>query len=165
MLLELEIDGIFHKIEVEPTKRLLDILRDDFKILSIKEGCGEGECGACSVLVDDKIATSCIVSASAVHKKRITTLTGIKKTELFKYIEDGFANFFASQCGFCTPAMVVAAYSALINLKDYNIEEKELPYYFKKSLEGNLCRCTGYNQIVDALIYIYKNLMEKNSIS
>lgn len=163
MILEIEVDGIRHKIETEPSKRLLDILRDDLNILSIKEGCGEGECGACSVLIEDRLATSCIVSASAVHKKKITTLESIKKTELFSIIEDSFAKYFASQCGFCTPGMVVATYFAFKQLEanpfeDKLISESELRQYFAKSIEGNLCRCTGYNQIIDAMIDIYKKL-------
>ncbi|MFN3412307.1 MAG: (2Fe-2S)-binding protein, partial [Exilispira sp.] len=112
MILQIEVDGILYKIETHPAKRLLDILRDDLKILSIKEGCGEGECGACLVLIDGKLSTSCIVSASAVNNKKITTLEGVKKTSLFSIIEDSFANYFASQCGFCTPAMVMATYYA-----------------------------------------------------
>jgi len=163
MILEIEVDGILHKIETEPSKRLLDLLRDDLKIYSIKEGCGEGECGACSVLIDGKLSTSCIVSVSAVNKKKITTLEGVKKTELFTTIEDSFARFFASQCGFCTPGMVMAIYFAFKQLienqdEDKDFSEEELKEYFKKSIEGNLCRCTGYNQILDAMMDIYNNI-------
>lgn len=170
MIVEIDVDGVLHKIETEPAKRLLDLLRDDLKIYSIKEGCGEGECGACSVLIDGKLATSCIVSVSSVNKKKITTLEGVKKTELFSTIEDSFARFFASQCGFCTPGMVMASYAAFKQLEENStannengeFSEEELKRYFKKSIEGNLCRCTGYNQILDAMMDIYRNIKIKN---
>lgn len=158
MNLEIEVDGIRYNIETEPSKRLIDILRDELNITSIKEGCGEGECGACSVLIDGKLATSCIVSASFVHNKSITTLEGIKKTELFAIIENSYAKFFASQCGFCTPGIVVATYFAFKQLMENPVDENQLEQYFRKSLEGNLCRCTGYNQIIEGMIDIYKNL-------
>ncbi len=163
MLLTIEVDGIEHKIQTEPAKRLLDILRDDLKILSVKEGCGEGECGACSVLIDGKLATSCITSASSVNNKKIMTIEGIKKTELFKFIEDGFAENFASQCGFCTSGMIIATYAALnyvIETKKIKEDQIDLHDYFAKSIEGNLCRCTGYNQIIDAINSIYQNIVE-----
>lgn len=171
MILQIEVDGILYKIETHPAKRLLDILRDDLKILSIKEGCGEGECGACLVLIDGKLSTSCIVSASAVNNKKITTLEGVKKTSLFSIIEDSFANYFASQCGFCTPAMVMATYYAFLQLEesylfndlseDKDKEDELLRNFFKKSIEGNLCRCTGYNQIIDAMKDIYSKIKKK----
>lgn len=169
MLVEIEVDGILQRIETEPTKRLLDILRDDLKITSIKEGCGEGECGACSVLIDGKLATSCIVSASAVNNKKIITLEGVKKTELFSIIEDSFARFFASQCGFCTPGMIMATYYAFKKLmedekyKENLIREGKVKDYFAKSIEGNLCRCTGYNQIIDAMMDIFAKINKRNN--
>lgn len=191
MEIEFTLNSIPVKLDIDPSKRLLDILRDDLKIKSLKEGCGEGECGACSVIINGDLAASCITAAFSISGKQIITLEGVRNTELYDCIEDSFALFSASQCGFCTPGMILATYCAIKKLENlenmvapetefdnnFDINKKDdfllnlncgnkiedfksllkpdhkdlLLQYFKKSIEGNLCRCTGYTQIVEAM--------------
>ncbi len=129
-------------IKAEPLKRLLDVLREDFKTTGVKEGCGEGECGACSVILDGKLVNSCMIPVGAVEGCEITTPEGLRETEKGKVIIESFADSGAVQCGFCTPGMMMAA-EALLE-KNSNPDEAEI----REALSGNLCRCTGYDLIV-----------------
>jgi len=129
-------------VEVDPVRRLLDILREDFGLTSVKEGCGEGECGACVVLMDGKAVNSCLVPAGNIFGKRIVTLEGFRKTRRYKIIEESFLEAGSVQCGFCTPGFVMATES-LLN-ENPHPTDKEL----KEGLSGNLCRCTGYKIII-----------------
>ncbi len=129
-------------IEVDPARRLLDILRDDFGLSSVKEGCGEGECGACVVLMDGKAINSCLVPAGNIYGHHIVTLEAFKKTKRYRVIEDAFAEAGSVQCGFCTPGIVMATES-LLNENPHPGDAE-----IKDGLSGNLCRCTGYNMIV-----------------
>lgn len=129
-------------IDVDPARRLLDILREDFGLTSVKEGCGEGECGACVVLMDSRAVNSCLVPAGNIVGKSILTLEGYKKTERYKIIEECFLKAGSVQCGFCTPGFVMATES-LLNENPHPTEEE-----IKAGLSGNLCRCTGYNMII-----------------
>ena len=132
-------------IDVNPTRRLLDILREDFKLSSVKEGCGEGECGACVVLMDGRAVNSCLVPAGNIVGKSIVTLEEFKHTARYKMIEKCFLEAGSVQCGFCTPGFVMATES-LLN-ENPHPSEKEI----KEGLSGNLCRCTGYNMIFDGV--------------
>ena len=133
------------KIECDPMKRLLDVLREDFSLTGVKEGCGEGECGACTVLINGEIINSCIYPAGLVEGKNVVTIEGIKNTDKYEVLKDSFIDAGAVQCGFCTPGMIMAAYALLS--KNKNPDENEI----KEGLSGNLCRCTGYNMIIDAV--------------
>ena len=126
-------------------KRLLDVLRDDFGLFGTKEACGEGECGACSVLRDDQIITTCMVPVGAVQGCRITTIEGLRESARGKCIIEAFADGGAVQCGFCIPGMVIATESLLAANPDPTEEEIRL------GISGNLCRCTGYDLIVESV--------------
>src|SRR6056297_1063456 len=145
MEIKFRLNGKIETLEVNPVKRLLDILREDFELTSVKEGCGEGECGACMVLMDNKAVNSCMIPAGNVHGKNITTVEGLRSTEQYKTIEQAFLDAGSVQCGFCTPGMVISA-EALLR-KNPDPDEDEI----KAALEGNLCRCTGYNMIIEGV--------------
>lgn len=132
-------------IECDPMIRLLDILREDFKLTGVKEGCGEGECGACSVIIDGNIVNSCLVSVGALEGAKITTIEGYKETKRYVVLKEAFEEAGAVQCGFCIPGMIMAA-EALLS-KNKNPAEKDI----REAISGNLCRCTGYSMIVDAI--------------
>ena len=125
--------------------RLLDVLRGTFRCTSVKCGCGEGECGACSVLIDGILHNSCCVAVGAVEGAGIVTLEGYRETERFAVMDRAFGEVSAVQCGFCTPGMILAA-EALLAKKPHPSEEE-----IREGLSGNLCRCTGYNAIVNAV--------------
>ena len=125
--------------------RLLDVLRDTYDCKSVKCGCKEGECGACSVLIDKTLINSCCVAMGAIEGKSVVTLEGFRETERFAVLDKAFASVSAVQCGFCIPGMVLAAESVLS--KNANPTEEEI----REGLSGNLCRCTGYNAIVNAV--------------
>lgn len=132
-------------IMCDPLKRLLDVLRDDFGLFGTKEACGEGECGACSVLKDDLIITTCMVPIGAVQGCRIMTIEGLRETARGRCIIEAFADGGAVQCGFCIPGMVMATESLLAGNPDPTEEDIRL------GISGNLCRCTGYDLIVESI--------------
>ena len=132
-------------VEIEPNKRLLDMLRDDFGLTSVKEGCGEGECGACTVLIDNEAVTSCTVLAPQVDGCEVMTVEGLSADGELDKLQETFVEKGAVQCGFCTPGMLLSAKSLLI--KNPNPTREEI----KTAVEGNLCRCTGYAKIVEAV--------------
>ena len=132
--------------EINPSKRLLDYLREDLRILGVKEGCGEGECGACAVLIDNVLINSCLVAVGYINNKEVITIDYFKNTESYKIIEESFIKEGAVQCGFCTPGFVIATYT-LLKKNKFPTEEE-----IKEGISGNLCRCTGYNMIVNAVI-------------
>lgn len=125
--------------------RLLDVLRDTFKMKSVKCGCKEGECGACAVLIDGVLINSCLVAAGAVNGASVVTLEGYRGTERFEALSKAFAKLSAVQCGFCIPGMIMAAESVLSQNPHPSEEE------IREGLSGNICRCTGYNAIVNAI--------------
>ena len=132
-------------ITTDPLRRLIDVLREDFGCKGVKEGCSEGECGACSVILDGKIVTSCIIPVGAVRGREIMTIEGVRETEKGKIIVQAFADGGAVQCGFCIPGMVIAAYCLLKENPDPTEEEIRL------GISGNICRCTGYDLIVESI--------------
>ena len=127
------------------TDRLLDVLRDTYRCTSVKCGCKEGECGACSVILDGKLINSCCVAMGAISGSTVVTMEGYRETEPFKVLDKAFAEVSAVQCGFCTPGMVLAAES-ILSANQHPSEEE-----IRVSISGNLCRCTGYNAIVNAV--------------
>jgi aerobic carbon-monoxide dehydrogenase small subunit len=143
--IEFTLNGEKVSVPFEPTRRLLDVLRNDFNLIGIKEGCGEGECGACSVLIDHHVVNSCILPLGNVAGHTIMTIEGFKKTRHFAIIEQAFIDCGAVQCGFCTPGMVMATESLLhLNPHPTDLE-------IRIALSGNLCRCTGYLMIIEAV--------------
>ena len=126
--------------------RLLDVLRDTFRCTSVKCGCKEGECGACSVLLDGRLINSCCVAMGAVEGSTIVTLEGYRETERFAVLDKAFAEVSAVQCGFCIPGMILTAEAFL--KKNPNPTRDEV----KLAISGNLCRCTGYAKINDAVL-------------
>lgn len=128
-----------------PTVRLLDVLREEFDYTGSKEGCGEGECGACSVLLNDRLINSCLVPIGTVHEQSILTIEGLSETKQGKLLIDCYSKEGAVQCGFCTPGMLMASHSLLS--ENPNPTDLEI----RIGLSGNLCRCTGYNMIIKAV--------------
>lgn len=127
------------------TDRLLDVLRDTYHLTGVKCGCKEGECGACSVLMDGELVNSCMVAMGRCEGSSIVTIEGFKGTERFKVIDEAYAAVSAVQCGYCIPGMVLAT-EALLS-EHPNPTEEEI----RDGISGNLCRCTGYNAIVKAI--------------
>lgn len=136
------------RVSVAPAATLLDVLRNDLELTGTKYGCGEGECGACSVLLDGKVVNSCLVPALECEGVELLTIEGLAKEGRLHPIQQAFVEQGAIQCGFCTPGMIMAAY-ALLEENPSPTEED-----VKRGLEGNLCRCTGYRKIIDAVLFL-----------
>ena len=145
MLIELIVNNKNIKMDVDPTKRLIDFLRDDLNLTGVKEGCSEGECGACTVILDGVAVTSCTILAGQVNGSEIITIEGLEKNGELNIIQKSFIENGAIQCGFCTPGMIMSCKALL--MKNPNPTDDEI----KRAIEGNLCRCTGYNKIVKAV--------------
>ncbi len=132
-------------IDTDPLRRLIDVMRDDFNLTGVKEGCGGGECGACAVLMNGKIINSCLMAVGAIDNLEIVTIEGFRKTERYRVLQDAFARSGSVQCGFCTPGIIIAAESLLRENPRPNEDE------IRQAISGNLCRCTGYNMIIDGI--------------
>ena len=132
-------------LDVEPSMRLLDVIRNELHLTGTKEGCGEGECGACTVLVNGEPVNSCLTPIINVADREVLTIEGLRETKEYRVIADAFADRGGSQCGFCTPGMILATYALL--KKNPHPSEEEIRF----ALSGNLCRCTGYQAIIDAV--------------
>jgi len=145
MKIELQINGEPRTLDVDPMRRLLDVLREDMGLTGTKEGCGEGECGACSVLIDGKLANSCLVPIAQCDGTTVTTVEGLTVSERGRVITESFAKMHSAQCGFCTPGMVMATEALLEKIPEPGEEE------IRHGLSGNICRCTGYDMIVDGV--------------
>ena len=142
------------EVDVSPSMRLLDVVRDVLGLTGTKEGCGEGECGACTVLVNGEPYNSCLTPIINVANKEVMTIEGFRETKSYRVIADAFASQGGSQCGFCTPGMILATYAVL--KKNPHPSEEEV----RLALSGNLCRCTGYQAIVDAVMLAAKKGIE-----
>ena len=141
--------------KIESNIRLIDLLRDKFNLTGTKEGCGVGECGACTVLINGRAVNSCLVIAAQADGSDIVTIEGISNGDVLNPLQKNFLSHGAVQCGFCTPGMVLSA-SALLDQKPNPTEEE-----IKDAIAGNLCRCTGYKQIIDAVKETAKELNQK----
>ncbi len=130
---------------VNRLKRLVDFLRDDLHLTGTKEGCGEGECGACAVLVDQELVNACLLPVGYIEGRTLITIEGFKDTPRFKILKDAFDKAGSVQCGFCTPGMLMAAEALLIH--NPRPTDREV----RQAMSGNLCRCTGYSMIVEAV--------------
>ena len=131
--------------EGNPSARLLDVLRYEFRLTGVKCGCKEGECGACSVIMNGLLVNSCMVAMGAVNDSTITTIEGFRETERFKVLDKAYASVSAVQCGYCIPGMVLAS-ECILSQNPHPSEEE-----IRIGISGNLCRCTGYNAIVNAI--------------
>ncbi|OVE65360.1 ferredoxin [Clostridium diolis] len=129
----------------EANERLLDVLRNEFRITGVKCGCKEGECGACSIILDGRLVNSCMVAMGSIEGSTVVTIEGFRETERFAVIDKAYASVSAVQCGFCIPGMILAS-ECILN-KNPNPTEAEI----REGISGNLCRCTGYNAIVKAI--------------
>jgi carbon-monoxide dehydrogenase small subunit len=132
-------------IEVQPNRRLLDLLREDLELTGTKEGCGIGECGACTVLINGKAVNSCLFLAVQINGAEVLTVEGLSRNGELHKLQENFLKYGAIQCGFCTPGMLMSVYALL--LENPNPTEEEI----KEAIAGNLCRCTGYKQIIEAV--------------
>ena len=132
-------------VDLDPSMRLIDVLRDHFSLKGVKEGCGEGSCGACVVLMDGYSVNSCLLPLANVIGHEIVTIECFKETKQFDVLQKAFAEVGGSQCGFCSPGMIIAAQS-LLSHNPHPTEEE-----IKAHMSGNLCRCTGYQAIVQAV--------------
>ena len=140
------VNGETYEKEVSPSKSLLDFLRTDLNLTGTKEGCGEGECGACTVVLSGRLVDSCLIFAVEADGEEIQTVEGISRNDRLHPLQKAFAEVGAAQCGFCTPGMLVAAKYLL----DHN--PSPTPEQVSQAIAGNLCRCTGYGTIVDAIL-------------
>lgn len=140
------VNGRSYEIPIEPHMTLVEVLRDKLDITGTKLSCGAGECGACTVLIDGKLALSCLTLAMTAREKNILTIEGLAEGGNLHPIQKAFIEHGAIQCGFCTPGMILATKALLDENPNPNREE------VKEALAGNLCRCTGYVKIVDAVL-------------
>ena len=148
MDLELTVNGRSHRLDAAPAATLLDVLREDLGMTGTKEGCAEGECGACTVLIDGRPIDSCIYAAHAAAGRAVTTIEGVGAPDQPSPIQQAMVDAGAVQCGFCTPGFVMT----LTALLEENPRPDEAQV--RTALAGNLCRCTGYAQIVDAVLSV-----------
>jgi aerobic carbon-monoxide dehydrogenase small subunit len=144
--LRFSVNGRAVEVVAHPLARLLDVLRDDLGLTGTKEGCGEGECGACAVLLDGALVNSCLVPALHADGARLTTIEGVAGGERLHPVQQAFLDSGGAQCGICTPGMVLAAVALLARHPQPSEEQ------IREGLAGNLCRCTGYTRIFAAVV-------------
>ncbi|HYF75364.1 MAG TPA: (2Fe-2S)-binding protein [Candidatus Nitrosocosmicus sp.] len=145
MKITFKVNGRFYEEEIDPTFRLIDVLREKLGLTGTKEGCGEGECGSCTVIFDGAAVCSCLVLAPQLEGKEIYTVESLGEDGQLEALQEAFIKNGAVQCGYCTPGMLMSAKALL--MKNPNPSEMEI----RTAISGNLCRCTGYNQIVRAV--------------
>ena len=143
--IQFNLNGNDVSVTADPNKRLVDFLREDMGMTSGKEGCGEGECGACTIIYNGKAVTSCLMLAGQADGSTIVTLEGVSENGQLNYIQQAFVDAGAVQCGYCTPGMVLSAKALLDKKPDATDEE------IRRAMSGNLCRCTGYSKIIKAV--------------
>jgi carbon-monoxide dehydrogenase small subunit len=149
-VIEFRVNGESRKVEVFPMARLLDVLREQLQLTGTKEGCGEGECGACTVIIDGAIVNSCLVPVAQAAGCDITTIEGVAKNGNLHAVQQAFIEHGGAQCGICTPGMILAA----VDLLERNPEPTETD--IRTGLAGNLCRCTGYMKIFESVVRAYQ---------
>ena len=143
--LVMKVNGKPAEVDVHPFARLLDVLREDLRLTGTKEGCGEGECGACTVLLNGLVVNSCLVPAAQAQGGEVVTVEGLAEGGHLSKVQTAFLKYNAAQCGFCSPGMMLSATDLLS--RNPSPTEAEI----QEGLSGNLCRCTGYAKILDAV--------------
>ena len=147
----LKVNGEEREVTVEPRQTLLEILRNDLGLTGTKEGCGNGNCGTCTVLLDGKAVSSCLILAIEVEGQEITTIEGLAKAGEIHLLQKAFIEEGAIQCGFCSPGMILTA-KAFLDVNPHPTEAEA-----RQAISGNLCRCTGYDKIVRAILKVGAN--------
>jgi carbon-monoxide dehydrogenase small subunit len=145
MIIQFYVNGASRQVDAPPMKRLLDVLREDLRLTGTKEGCGEGECGACSVIVDGEVINSCLVPVCQIEGSSLISVEGLAKDGRLDPLQQAFLECGGAQCGICTPGMLIAA-RALLDACAHPTRDQ-----IKEAIAGNLCRCTGYVKIIDAI--------------
>lgn len=145
MKINFKLNGKDTSIKLTNNKRLIDLLRDDLNLTGTKEGCSIGECGACTVIINNKAVNSCLVLAQQVDECEVITVEGLSDGDKLNELQQNFLKYGAIQCGFCTPGMLMSAYALFLENPTPSREEIEI------AIEGNLCRCTGYKPIIQAI--------------
>jgi carbon-monoxide dehydrogenase small subunit len=148
MEVSFKVNGRARTVQFEPKNTLLDIIRENLGLTGAKEGCGKGECGACTVIMDGEAVPSCLVPAGSVEGKEIITIEGIESDGRLHPLQEAFVKYHASQCGFCTPGMILTATAYL----DKNPDPTEVEV--RDIMMSNLCRCTGYEKIIEAIMAV-----------
>lgn len=154
MTLNFIVNGKPVTLETEPDRRLLDILREDLHLTGTKEGCAEGECGACTVLLDGEAVHSCLTAAIQLEGREVTTIEGLAEMGSLDIIQTCFVEELAIQCGYCTPGMVMSAAGLLLNNPDPTEDE------IRTAISGNICRCSCYEQILRAIRQAARDMKE-----
>jgi carbon-monoxide dehydrogenase small subunit len=144
-LINIKVNGKEYELAVEPTTLLVDLLRSDLELTGTKKGCGSGECGSCTVILNGKPVNSCLVLAMQANGADVLTIEGLKPAQGLHRLQQAFVEKGAIQCGFCTPGMILSA-NSLLQKKTHPTEAE-----IREALSGNLCRCTGYQKIVEAV--------------
>jgi carbon-monoxide dehydrogenase small subunit len=147
----LEVNGESRTVDASPWKRLLDLLREDLRLTGTKEGCGEGECGACTVLLDGEVVNSCLVAAGQCAGRTVKTVEGLANGDILHAVQRALVACGGAQCGICTPGIAVCA-AHVVDRKLLGPDDNTARAKVRELLAGNICRCTGYQLIVDAVI-------------
>jgi len=157
MRIRLTVNGTAYEREVDAEMRLLDLLRDELQLTGTKEGCGEGECGACTVLLDNRPVNSCLVLAPQTDGREVVTIEGLADGDRLHPVQQAFVDAGGVQCGFCTPGFIMSTVALL--KENPNPSDDEI----RTALEGNLCRCTGYTKIVEAVRLAASQMQEESA--
>ena len=144
--IELKVNGIYYQVRIKPWRTLVEVLREDLGLMGTKKSCNEGECGACTLILDGRSAASCLVLAIDAQRSDILTIEGMSEGENLHPIQESFLKHGGLQCGFCTPGMVMSAKALLDENPTPTLEET------RRAISGNLCRCTGYQHIIDSIL-------------
>jgi carbon-monoxide dehydrogenase small subunit len=144
--IRLKVNGIDYRLKIEPRKTLVEVLREDLGLMGTKKACNEGECGACTVIIDGRAVTSCLMLAIDARGKEILTIEGLSEGEILDPIQESFLKNGGLQCGFCTPGMVMSAKALLDENPNPTLIET------REAIAGNLCRCTGYQHIINSIM-------------
>ncbi len=148
--IELSVNGKKYQLKVEPWRTLVEVLRENLGLMGTKKSCNEGECGACTLIMDGKAVTSCLVLALDAQGKDIITIEGLSHGETLHPIQESFLKHGGVQCGFCTPGMIMSSKALLDDNPNPTLDET------RRAISGNLCRCTGYQHIINSIMAVGK---------